>query len=654
MRRVLSHPKLAHPEAVCVVLGNPMTATNRPANLLVILALATLPILGTGSIDLASSATIDPGLLTEMRERPAGPLETIMVFDSPLTDTDVDALAGLGALAVRTYRDWGLAYVLGDADALTDASHLPGAVRLTENLPITFYGGMAPVTTRAREAWDAKSTSTSPVMVGGNVVDGSGVTIAVVDSGIYGLHPDLAPAIDRNMKFLCTTPLLVNTATDTCFGDALIGDIAFGPVYDGCTDEFWLDTMDSDSTSGHGTHVAGIAAGRGVASDGRIMGSAPGARLVGLGIGEVDRILYVLEAFNWIDCNKAAFDIEIVTNSWGVNAAFSAGDPVNIAVDDLVGDGVVVLFAAGNDGGSGTADRVNTYARNPTAGVISVANYNDLGTGDRSNVLALSSSRCLVGSGGVVVDADNCADVAAPGTDIASTVDPVGLIPPGELYSMPYYGLASGTSMATPHVAGIVALLKQADPTLTPADVEDILEDNALQFTIGGGYPASSDPSNPTNGINFGAGHGLVDAIASLEDSRVLGGSLGSPLPTVAPGTQAFWQRVGPTLVAGAPPLFHAQVLAVTGEPVVLDERSLSSGEPTLWPLTLGGAANYRIEDASATVTNIPTTLTVDGGKLRMAATKVFTTPGDYVVEAQINFGGTLVSFDSFVVRVVA
>ena len=79
------------------------------------------------------------------------------------------------------------------------------------------------------------------------------------------------------------------------------------------------------------------------------------------------------------------------------------------------------------------------------------------------------------------------------------------------------YATLSGTSMAAPHIAGIVAQMLQANPNLTPAQVEDILEDTARPITTGAAYHA--DPANPTTGTSFDKGHGLVDAEAAVAEA---------------------------------------------------------------------------------------------------------------------------------------
>lgn len=598
----------------------------------------------------------EANLLDRIAASPEAVVDALVTLDGPVADLDVEAVRALHIGVIRVFDQFGVVYVVGPGADLLSLSTLEQVRRVNENAKLEYYGDTATVATRAREAWDAKSTSTDPVLVGGSTVSGNGVGIAIIDTGIDATHPDLAPAVALNQKFACITPGLVYVPTQTCYGDAIIGILLTGNPYTGCTNNFWVPLADTDTTSGHGTHVAGIVAGRGIASDARYMGAAPGATIIGLGVGEGLSILYALEALNWIDCNAAAYDIEIVSNSWGRNAAYSASDPINVAVNALVADGLVVVFAAGNDGGTGSTNNVNTYARNPTAGVIGVANYDDTGTATRTGSLASSSSRCLVGGGGVVPDASVCPDVSAPGTSITSTVSKAGLIPPLEFRYMPYYGPATGTSMAAPHVAGVAALLLQADPTLTPAEVEDILEDTAIQFTTPGGYPAGSDPSNPTNGINYGAGHGLVDAIAALQDPRVLGGTgLGSPLPQLRQNPHVYTEGVvDPMVAGGVPPTFALQWSQVSGRPVALAERTLVSGNAVTYGISSGQSANFRVEAPGGSITNLGTTLAGDsGGTLQMTASYTFPAAGTYTIESQISFSGSLVSFDAFRVRVL-
>ena len=123
-------------------------------------------------------------------------------------------------------------------------------------------------------------------------VTGKGVTVAVVDSGVDFTHPDLAEAMVANVK---VTPL---------------GDGGPAPLE---------GLPNSDTSSGHGTHVAGDVAGRGTASGGTYKGSAPGASLVGIGTGEglTVHTKGVLQSYDWILANHQKYGIRAINNSYG-------------------------------------------------------------------------------------------------------------------------------------------------------------------------------------------------------------------------------------------------------------------------------------------------------------------------------------------------
>lgn len=179
-------------------------------------------------------------------------------------------------------------------------------------------------------------------------------------------------------------------------------------------------------------------------------------------------------------------------------------------------------------------------------------------------------------------------------------------------------------------------------------DVEDILEDSARKVDSAGVYVA--DPGNPTTTTNFGAGHGLVDAIKALEDSRVLGGSgLGSPQPQV-PSRPDVYQGGQADPQASV----HSKWVAPVGIATKVSERFLVSANATNWPVGVGSAANFRVVSPGGAVTNMPTSALADttAGTVRIDTTLTFTLPGAYSIEPQIDFGLGLVAFDSFLVHV--
>src|SRR3989454_351966 len=106
----------------------------------------------------------------------------------------------------------------------------------------------------------------------------------------------------------------------------------------------------SETSIGHGTHVSGIAAGLGTASGGYYTGVAPGAKLVGIGAGDVLFVFWILAGFDYILDHQQDYDIKVVNNSWGSSGAFDPNDPINKATKTVHDHGITVVFAAGNDG----------------------------------------------------------------------------------------------------------------------------------------------------------------------------------------------------------------------------------------------------------------------------------------------------------------
>ncbi|HEX6714321.1 MAG TPA: S8 family serine peptidase [Thermoleophilaceae bacterium] len=325
--------------------------------------------------------------------------------------------------------------------------------------------------------------------------DGRGINVAVVDSGVDGLHPDLQNRVVKNFK------------------------VAFDQVVE-CP-----SPCNSDTTGGHGTHVAGIVAGDGTASDGYYTGMAPGAGLVGFSAGEVIVITDALGAFDYILAHNNELKISVVNNSWGPDGSdnrFDATDPVNVATKKLHDAGITVVFAAGNAGsgdrtdkgheGGSTCDpqgsgvcQINVDSVAPW--VISVGNTRkDNGPKPGDQALNFSSSRgdpfpeqSLDGS----MTINYKPTLSAPGTNIWSARDQGGTlnaincgsaetpscVPPADHpeYAVSYMPL-SGTSMSSPHVAGAVAVLQsyakaKLGRLLTPDEVKQALVASAAPMT---------------------------------------------------------------------------------------------------------------------------------------------------------------------------
>jgi serine protease AprX len=229
----------------------------------------------------------------------------------------------------------------------------------------------------------------------------------------------------------------------------------------------------TDLLYGHGSFVAGVIGGSGAASNGKYSGVAPGINLVGLSAGDLT-LLYVLEGLDYLLANNQ-LNVRVVNCSFSANTVFDVNDPVNIATRMLTDRGVNVVFSAGNTGpGEHT---LNPYSVAPW--VISV------GATDTQGRLASFSSRGSFASGlfRPTLVAPGVNVVSTRGSGVVNVTGAQGLVN-GDLQrltlsELPNYTTASGTSFSAPQVAGTVALMLEANPALTPAEVRDILQATA-------------------------------------------------------------------------------------------------------------------------------------------------------------------------------
>ena len=282
-------------------------------------------------------------------------------------------------------------------------------------------------------------------------LDGSGVGVAIIDSGVSSWHDDLGS--DRVVHF--------------------------------------ADFVDYQPTPyddyGHGTHVAGIIAGSGYDSNGARRGIAPGANLVVLKVLDGEGFGYisnVIAALDYVVEHRAQFNIRVINLSVaaGVYESYRT-DPLTLAAKRAVEAGVVVVTAAGNLGLN--AQKQAQYGGITAPGnapwVLTVGASSHNGTINRADdTMAPFSSR-----GPSYIDYTAKPDVVAPGVGIESLADASSFLfathPSARLWgsvdtaTQPYLSL-TGTSMAAPVVTGTVALMYEANPSLTPNLVKAILQ----------------------------------------------------------------------------------------------------------------------------------------------------------------------------------
>ena len=270
-----------------------------------------------------------------------------------------------------------------------------------------------------------------------------------------------------------------------------------------------------DDGNGHGSHCAGIAMGNGGETDNNAdgepdyQGTAPDALLVDVKIGtDLGGNLgnSIIRGIEWCRDNKDAYDIRILSISFGSTASSDGQDATSRAANAAVlEDGLILVAAAGNSGPN------NDGLPPPAAAneVITVANVDDLGTVSRGDdVIADSSSRGPRQDDG---DGDPMnelkPDVAAPGERIMSVRH--SEIGQGNPNIQGQYVEMSGTSMSCPHVAGIVACMLEANPDLTPAEVKTILRKTA---------DPRGEPYDPSLDKHYSVeyGWGIVDAYGAV------------------------------------------------------------------------------------------------------------------------------------------
>lgn len=336
---------------------------------------------------------------------------------------------------------------------------------------------------------------------GGLPISGRGnFSVVINDSGIDATHGDLrfGPHVIQNVL------IVTDSETDNASGEV-------PEDLEGFTSLVAVEGVpNTDTHVGHGTHCAGIVGGTGQQSGGRYAGVAPGAKLIGTGSGAGLFILNALGGYEWSLSHQFLHNIRVISNSWGSSGPFDPNNPINMATKLAYDNNIVSVFAAGNAGPGW--DTHNPYAKAPW--VISV------GAGAKEGGLINFSSRGTPKEDRLANNDPNddfdAPTIVAPGTgrefptsqgkfttDIVSTRaitnvvsnggtdDTTGEIPTAFL---PFYTQISGTSMACPHIAGVVALMLDADPTLDPDEIKQILQQTATrmpnyeEFQVGAGY----------------------------------------------------------------------------------------------------------------------------------------------------------------------
>ncbi|WP_265575553.1 S8 family peptidase [Bacillus fonticola] len=320
------------------------------------------------SVKAETTVVVDDLLQKELTTE-SGPYQVIVTFkaDGAPTEEQVKLLSDLGIQTGTTMQSLPMAGVLATKAQIERLEESDEVLSLYLNKKLDYVNDVSTAVTGVDKL---RTDDRLRKQNGGLPVTGKGVGVVVNDSGIDGTHKDVE--FGRN--------LVQNVAGTTNLG-SITGVV---PV------SYTEGVVNTDTNSGHGTHVAATVGGTGALSAGKHEGAAPGADLIGYGSGAALFILDGIGGFDYAITNQSEYNIRVITNSWGSSGDFDPYSPINLASKAAYDRGMVVLFAAGNAGpGENTH---NPYAKAPW--VISVA------AGEKDGTLADFSSRGTKGVGG--------------------------------------------------------------------------------------------------------------------------------------------------------------------------------------------------------------------------------------------------------------
>ncbi len=432
----------------------------------------------------AQPIKVDPQLTELINNQKTGDVKVIVVFRDEAGVKSIEEANGIGGCfrLITTFTIIPAALIEGSLNSVSElfSNNQIRSLYLNKESSINY--------TLTTAVW--KSPASDINVTPSSIGDGSGVTVAVCDSGIDTTHPDLAGKVVANESFVNTIYGYLDNETQT-------------------TDNL-----------GHGTYVAGIIGGTGTVQP-QYKGIASGVTLINAKcIDQFGRgfTAGIIMAIQWANATGA----DVINLSLGGGSA-DPEDPISLAVDAAVRSGVVVVSAAGNAGPYYSSGSV------PGAALLGMS----VGA---ANTTASPTSIASFSSRGPTIDGRPYPDVLAPGVDIISALasgsaiadyaDRLGL-------SSGYYVALSGTSAATPIVSGAVALLlsaiglRQLNRSTVP---QTSLVEIASTIKIALMHTASSIGAD----VNT-QGSGMIDVYSAYEYLHSFGARLNYPIVQVSP-----------------------------------------------------------------------------------------------------------------------
>ena len=379
----------------------------------------------------------------------------------------LSATMGKGVVSYRSFWILNAIAVNGNAEFLTELANQQAVEKIYRNEPVEIIQSVGPIiksdpinVTHIAEQ-GILDLNVRPLWNMG--ITGDGVIVMNIDTGVASNHPALStrwrgadPGVD--------------------------------------TSEAWFDPVNNFpipyDNSGHGTHTMGTITGLEEDADPDTIGVAWGAKwiaallAVNLDFDFLD-VIPAIEAFQWgIDPDSIPETIDdvprVISNSWGIPLSVDCNSYIDNIIDAVEAAGVAVLFAAGNNG-----PELNTMI-SPGSRIASPINVFSVGALEPgSEIVAGFSSRGPSGCDDLTIKPE----VMARGVSVRSAIAASG------------YGLGSGTSMATPHVAGVIALLGQAFPEATVDELKYAIYETTVDLGV--------------KGEDNNYGNGRVDAYAA-------------------------------------------------------------------------------------------------------------------------------------------
>ena len=438
-------------------------------------------------------------------------------YSRPVLQSDIVLLNSLG-YSVNVELPVVNALLLGDVNSsdIWNLADIEGVVMVERYGSLKFFGDIQTPSVKARNSTEY------PIGAWDLGVTGSGMNIAMVDTGVDNEHPGLSGKFVAGYDAVCFVH-----SDPQCI-------LAGGRQDDG--------SFDPDDGNQHGTACMGMASASGIDADGTqtdFYGSAPDSMLVDVRIGTdvgagpfenyaLEQEFYesAMNGLQWIiDHRDDAWPgvpednhgIDIISLSWGITSHEDGGsdgtDMHSRILDEAMELGVAVSNAAGNDGENN--DGLSGMSASSLS--ITVASTDDKNTIDRDDdtIASYSSRGPRKDNGDQNPLNELIPEISAPGTNIIQAEGCVSSggcnnFVGGDASDNTYTGRGSGTSYAAPAVTGIVALIWEANENLTPLQIKEILKHTSERR----GEPSAPE-IDPYWNREFG--YGMVDALAAVE-----------------------------------------------------------------------------------------------------------------------------------------